>query len=269
MKKAIKKPSNVLATFGLIAALNTGNVYAGGAVGDHVNDLKSHLNEYSEEVKWLIGKIDGIVDTYESNGSKAAKSDAVVDHWEAVDFHAAIETNHIQTYAYIWQGLFGVKEAIDANKPIAEVRQEQEKLEQALWQALGAVKLASQYQARGLLAKVKTTAEARTPVETLVEINQLLDRSVAKFAEQLPEEATNIVHETYLNLFEGVEGVLIEQDANLVEDLEKDFNVTLPKALKAKSTLDDVRKVVQMMQAKIDKAHALLVEAEKNKKDVF
>ncbi|MCG8312640.1 MAG: hypothetical protein MI976_05440 [Pseudomonadales bacterium] len=260
---------NFLATFAIIATFFGANVSANGPIGEHVNDLSSHLDKYTEEVKWLIGKMEDMVDTYEAKGSKAAGSDSVVDLWEAVDFHAAIESNHIQTYASIWQGLFAVKEAIDSKKPIAEVHKELTQLEQTLWQGLGAVKLAAQYQQRGLLAKVKTTEKAMTPTETLDEIKLLLDRVVAKFAEKLPEEATTIVHNTYLNLFEGVEGVLIEQDANLVEDLEKDFNVTLPKALKEKTSVKEIRGVVTMMQSKLDKAKALLVEADKNRKDVF
>lgn len=108
-----------------------------------------------------------------------------------------------------------------------------------------------------------------TPVETMDEIKQLLDRVVAKFAERLPDEATEIVHDTYLTRFEGVEGMLIEQDAALVEDLEKDFNVTLPLAIKDNLSVDEVRRVVQAMQAKLDHAKSLLVEAEKNRQDVF
>ena len=61
---------------------------------------------------------------------------------------------------------------------------------------------------------------------------------VAKYAERLSDEATSIVHDTYLHLFEGVEGTLIEQDANLVEVLEKDFNVTLPQAISGNKTVN-------------------------------
>jgi hypothetical protein len=245
-------------------------VVANGEVGEHVNQLQSNLDNYSKEVNWLLTKVGGIVDTYEKKGVKAANPDAIVDHWEAVDFHAAIETSYIPVYASIWQGLFGVKQGIENKASIAEVRKQQKMLEQALWQGLGAVKLAAQYQQQGLLAKVKTTQDSpKTPGETLDVIKQKLDKVVAKFAEQLPDEATTIVHDTYLNLFEGVEGVLIEQDAELVEDLEKDFNVTLPKSLKNKSSVNDVRQVVDVMKQKLDKAKSMLQQASKNRKDVF
>jgi len=36
-----------------------------------------------------------------------------------------------------------------------------------------------------------------------------------------PKKQAEIIHDTYLNLFGGIEGALIRQDAELVEDLEK------------------------------------------------
>lgn len=270
MKSLLLKSRSVVAVLSATAALAIGPAFAHGPVGGHVNELQAHVDTYAQEVDWLIGKVDGIVTTYENKGREAAKADAVVDHWEAVDFHAAIETTYVPVYAAIWQGLYGVKEAIDKDAPIAEVRQQQEQLEQALWQALGAVKLAAQFQQQGLLAEVQTTdAEPGTPVEIVDEIKQRLDRVVAKYAEKLPKEATTIVHDTYLNRFEGIEGMLIEKDAALVEDLEKDFNVTLPKAIQGDGGVDQVRSVVQSMHHKLNQAKSLLIEAEKNKRDVF
>ena len=269
-KSFVRKHRGLGLAIGLVTLLAAGQVSANGEIGDHVNDLKSHLGQYSEEVNWLVGKFGAVVDTYEEKGQKGANTNVMLEYWEEVDFHSAIETNYVPVYANIWQGIFGVKQAIDAGAPVAKVREEQTKLNQALWQALGAVKLASQYQEKGLLAKVQTTeAEPTTMPATLDDIKHRLDRVVAKYAEKLPEAATSIVHDTYLHRFEGVEGALIEQDAALVEDLEKDFNVTLPQALNGKSSVDDVRKVVESMQVKIDRAKELLVTAEKKRKDVF
>ena len=92
---------------------------------------------------------------------------------------------------------------------------------------------------------------------------------MAKYAERLPEEATSIVFDTYLTRFEGVEGMLIEQDAELVVDLEVDFNVTLPQAMESGASLDNVRGVVQAMQSKLDRAKSLLEEAEQDRASVF
>ena len=108
-----------------------------------------------------------------------------------------------------------------------------------------------------------------TQSATIDEIKHKLDRVIAKLAERLQDEATEIVHDTYLHLFEGVEGTLIEQDANLVEAIEKDFNVTLPKAIADNKSVDEVRDVVTSMQTKLDRAKRLIEKAEKNRKDVF
>lgn len=257
----------------LFALLGCGlslNSHANGEIGEHVNNLQAHIGQYTEEVEWMIGKIDGIVDRYESDGQSAAKAETVVDIWEAVDFHSAIETNYVPIYASIWQGLFGIKGAIDNKAKITAVRAEQTKLEHTLWQALGAVRLAAHYQAQGLTAKIQTTEkEPTTPAETIENIKHRLDKVIAKYAEQLSDAAIVIVHDTYLQRFEGIEGPLIEQEAGLVLSLEKDFNVTLPMAIQDQKSVDDVRSVVDSMKTKLDKAKRLLAKAEKSRKDVF
>jgi hypothetical protein len=270
MKPLLKQFRHLALAFVAATSLISVQVSANGDIGDHVNDLQGHIKQYTQEVSWLIAKLDEIVVRYDTKGAKAAQSDKLMENWEVVDFHSAIETQYVPVYASIWQGIFGVKQAIDGEQPIAKVREQQALLEQSLWQALGAVKLAAQYQKQGLLAKVKTTEKGNlTQPQTIDEIKHHLDRVVAKYAERLPESAVSIVHDTYLHLFEGVEGALIAQDANLVEDLEKDFNVTLPKALASNSSVDDIRNVVEDMQAKLDSARVLLVQAEKKQKDVF
>lgn len=240
---------------------------ASGEIGDHAKDLKTHINEYSEEVRWLIGKVDGIVDTYEKQGAGAAEPTKLVEHWESVKFHAAIETNYVPLYAGIWQGLYGVQDAILKEKPIAEVRRQQALLEQALWQSLGAVKLAAKLQAEGQTASGES--KAMGPVATIDEIKHNLSEVVIEFAEKKYEEAKELVYQTYQTRFEGIEGALIEQDAELVESLEKDFNVTLPGQLNARGSMQAVKEIVDAMQQKLDRARALLVKSEKDKRSVF
>ncbi|MEM0953783.1 MAG: hypothetical protein AAGI24_06555 [Pseudomonadota bacterium] len=241
---------------------------ADGAVGEHVNDLSGHLEEYAGEVEWLLTNVGAMVTTYAAEGAAAAKPERVVDFWEEVKFHSAIESNYVPLYASIWQGLFAVRGAIEEGQPEADVRSALAQLEQTLWEALGAVKMASQFQDQGLLQAV-ATREAITPTATLIEIKQRLDRILAKYAEQLSDEAIKLVQEAYLTRFEGVEGALIEQDAELVEVLEIDFNVTLPKAIQDGASIDDVRGIIVDMQAKLDKARVLLKEAERNRSSVF
>lgn len=265
-----KKCALLLKSFIVSTALFTVSAQANGPVGDHVNHLSKHLPAYEKEVHWLIEKVDGIVNRYEKQGAKAAHADAVVEHWEAVQFHAAIETNYVLVYASIWQGLFAVKESIEKELPIDTVKSEREKLAQALWQGLGAVKMAATFQDKGLLAQIQTREGAPTnSIEALETINTRLNRVVAKYAEKLIDTSVKMVAETYLNLFEGVEGELIALDANLVEDLEKDFNVTLPKAIKSNASVEEVRQIIVSMTNKVNRASSLIKNNAKNKKDVF
>lgn len=269
MTTTLKKISTLLTASFLSLSMVSTSALANGEIGDHVNNLHAHIGEYTEEVHWLESKFGSVVDAYASK-DKNLKTDALMEYWEEVDFHSAIETQYVPIYASIWQGIYGVKVAIDEGKPIDVVREEQEKLNHALWQALGAVKLASQYQQRGLVDQVRTTeVEPTTGPAVIDDIKTRLDSVVAKYAEQLNEVATTLVHDTYLQRFEGVEGDLIAKDADLVEALEKDFNVTLPQAISSNKSVDSVRDVVEAMQVKLNKARALLVEAEKGRKDVF
>lgn len=251
----------------LASLLSAANVQADGKIGEHVNDLKAHIDQYSEEVNWLVEKVEAMVGTYASDGAEAAEPAKLMEYWEEVKFHSAIETTYVPVYANIWQGLYGVRDAIEQGETVEAVAAQQQALERALWQALGAVKLAAEQQ------QDKPRAATDNPevgnVATLEDIGRELDRVVAKYAENAFEEARLLVHATYANRFEGVEGALIEQDADLVEDLEKDFNVTLPQALDTDSSVDEIKAIVASMQEKLDRARSLLAEAEQERKDVF
>ena len=257
-----------VALLGALLAVAVSYVAANGEIGDHVNDLAAHMEQYEEEVVWLMSEINGLVEAYGKRGVASVNPERVTELWEEVDFHAAIEVNHVPTYAAIWQGLFGVRTAMENALSLAEVETEQAGLNQSFWQALGAVRLAADLQQRGVIEAGGITG-ATTPLETLDEIRQNLNRVVAKYAERLPGEATEIVHDTYLTRFEGLEGSLIEKDADLVENLELDFNVTLPQALQGNDPIDTVRSVVQNMQVKLDRARSLLEAAGEDRASVF
>ena len=139
-----------------------------------------------------------------------------------------------------------------------------------MWQGLGAVKLAARFQSEGLIGtQGDIDSRSLSPSETLDAIKSELDRAIAKSAERLPAEATDIVLSAYLELFEGLEGDLISLDAELVEDLEKDFNVTLPQALGSELSIDDLNQVVSQMKGKLDRSKELMQEAEASRRSVF
>jgi len=261
---------HIIGMIGAAALFTAQTAFANGPIGEHVNHLSDNLDEYTQEVKWLNTEVEAMIARYQQGGVKEANPELLVENWEAVKFHSAIETNYVPVYASIWQGLFGVKGALEEQASLEEIRKQQQFLAESLWQALGAVKLAAQYQDKGLTEHVTTTVEnPSNSLEALDAIDSRLNRVVAKYAEKLPKEAVTIVHDTYLNLFEGVEGELIALDANLVEDLEKDFNVTLPQAIQNGGTVDEVRQVVNTMLGKLDTAYALLEKSAEERKDVF
>jgi len=249
-------------------------LHAHGEIGDDIKDLQAHLTEYEEDLMTVMANYKGLVDKYEAG--EATNTDDLLKFWEDAKIHYPIELNYIPVYAKIWQNIYGIKEGIDNKKPVEDVRASQIALEHMLWQGLGVVKLAAKVQAE---KNAKAEAEGKTteampkedtsPVATLAVIQDKVDRVMAKCAERDYEAAMEMVHDTYLNLFEGVEGQLIELDAKLVEDLEKDFNVTLPQAIEAEVSIEEVKKVTGAMKEKLTKASDLLAESEKNKKDVF
>ena len=240
-------------TLVLYCLISLNHVHADGPVGEHVNDLHAHLDEYAGEIVWLLSQVEGILERYEEAGVGSAKPETIVDHWEAVKFHSAIESNYIPLYASIWQSLFAVRTAIERKQSVLMIRNEVETLEEVLWQSLGAIKLAAKYQDQGLLEETKTR-EAVTPSTTLIEIKQRLDRVLAKFAEKLFDEALKIAQEAYLTRFEGIEGMLKKKDAKLGEDLEVDFNVNLPNAIQGRVAVNELRTVIKDMQGKLDQA---------------
>lgn len=258
---------NRLLPMALLAVISVSQVHANGEIGEHVTDLRAHIQEYTDEVRWFLEQTDSLVEVYADKGASAAEPGKLVENWEAVKFHAAIETTYVPVYAAIWQGIFGVHDAIEQSKPVKEARKQQAALEEAMWQALGAVKLAAKNQAEQPVAAASTGP--MDPVSTLGEVKDNLDRVVAKYAERDLEAALDIVYDTYADRFEGVEGPLIELDADLVEDLEKDFNVTLPKQLQGSASVQMVEQVVSAMKSKLERAQSLLADAEKNRRSVF
>ncbi|TDT42949.1 hypothetical protein DES49_0749 [Halospina denitrificans] len=267
MTTRIPAPLTSMALVLLFAAMPV-TALASGEIGDHVEDLKAHLGEYDSEVKDFNAKVDGLVDSYAEKGGESVNTAKLIEWWEDVKFHAAVEVNYVPVYASIWQGIYGVKEAIDEGKAAAEVRKQQRALEQAMWKGMGAVMLAAKNQADGGTSEGDDSGKV-SGSDAVDRILTNLDEVTIEYAENESEEATEIIHNTYLNLFEGIEGALIEQDAELVEDLEKDFNVGLPKLIENGASVSEVTDYVKAMKKKLKRAQKLLEKGEQDKKDVF
>ena len=82
-------------TLVLYCLISVNPVYDDGPVGEHVNDLQAHLDEYAREIVWLLNQVEGIIERYETAGIESAKPETILDHWEAVKFHSAIESNYV------------------------------------------------------------------------------------------------------------------------------------------------------------------------------
>lgn len=265
--------SVVLLAFSMVV-FSPGSLRAHGEIGDDIKDLKSHLGEYEEDLRQVMSNYEGVVSKYEADGADGIDTEELLKFWEDAKMHYAIELNYVLIYAKIWQSIYQIKEGIEGEKPAEEVRAGQTALVENLWQALGAVKMASLVQANAAASAeaepgAEDTKEDMGLVATIDEIQEKLHRIMAKCAERDFEAATEMVHDTYLNLFEGVEGALIEHDADLVVDLEKDFNVTLPKQIESEASLEEIKKTTAAMSEKLDRASSLLAKSEKDKKDVF
>lgn len=260
---ALRGALSLLAAVAIVPA-----AWGTGEIGEHVKDLKPHIEQYERDVNRFVERIDALVNAYANGGADAVDPDKLVEWWEDdLMYHEAVEVHYTAGYAKIWQGISGLQQALQKGEPVAKVREHQARLVQALWQGLGAVKMAAVHQQR---EDGNATPAMKAPQpDTISEIQANLDRVLDRYRRGQREQAKELVHDTYLQLFEGIEGELIERDADLVVALEKDFNVTLPQALEAGGPAERVATVVADMKDKLDRAQGLLEEARKNRRSVF
>ena len=206
-----------------------------------------------------------MLERYAQAGPDAVDAAQLVDWWEEVKVHGAIETNYVPVYASVWQGLIGVKEGIEQGRPLADLRAEQRALSRAMWQGLGAVKLAASLQ--GTQAGERKTAGSPEQAVDAILLN--LDRVIISTPKATPTLPSRWYMTPTPIALKASRANLIEQDAALVEDLERDFNVSLPRALQDGSDMAAVKQIVAAMKDKLRTADTLLQQALANQKDVF
>ena len=89
--------------------------FAHGDKGAHVDAFETHLDDYEQEIEQLVATVDSIASDYAGDGVASEqldqRADALVDDWEHVDFHEALETHAIALYPPIWVALGGLEEA--------------------------------------------------------------------------------------------------------------------------------------------------------------
>ncbi|MGB9985905.1 PGF-CTERM sorting domain-containing protein [Salarchaeum japonicum] len=93
---------------------------------------------------------------------------------------------------------------------------------------------------------------------TVAEIEEHLHEAVDAYANGDADEANEIIRQTYLSYFEGLEGELIEKRPELVEELEAAFNEDLPGLIERNASVSEVREKVESMEAALDEVEEAL-----------
>jgi len=251
-------------------------VYATGDFGAHLENFEEHVDDYEADVRALIETLDGIVADYAQDGEAPDGMRPFIEHWERVGYHGAVETQAQTLYPPIWMGIGRLNRALANQAPLEEVRAGRERLEVALWQGMGGVKLAAARRRAGgggrQAAAPHDHEDRRQDVDaatTVDRIQESLAEAIASYRQGRVDRARKTIHDAYMERFEGLEGELIERDAQLVAGLEEDFNASLPLLLEEGAPVSEVRALVEQMNAELDRARELLRAAEDERSEVF
>lgn len=263
-------PSALACTL-LLALLAPAGAHAHGDA-EGVERFHEHLDDYEKEVSKLSEELDALVADAAAGRELGGALEELVHHWEEVGVHAAIERKASRLYPPVWQALVAFRKAAEGGADAAALRERARALRAALWQGLGGVKLAAAQVEAAEAGPSEASAGsggAEDPQETLAAIRDALDRAVEAYEAGEVERAESLVHEAYVSRFEGLEGDLIERDAELVSDLEQAFNARLPMLLQEGAETRAVRAEVRGMKESLERAGELLRETEGERSEVF
>lgn len=263
---SVRPRMHLLAT-PLLALALAGAAHAHGEYGEHVEHFEDHLDTYAADVEAMAATIDDV-----AAGDK--NMDALVEQWEAVKIHGAVEEVAAPLYPPVWAGISQLRNALDndANDAVVEARADQ--LKAALNQGLGALKWAA---ASGGQASEDRHddeyghdeshgATGPAAVDTIVDE---LEQAVALYEDDKLEQAQALIQKAYLQRFEYLEGDLIEQDAKLVAALEEDFNGHLPTLMRDGADMAAVNARLDTMRERLNRARQMLADSDNDKPDVF
>lgn len=245
----------------------------GEADEEMLAEFHEHLDDYRAEIDALRAELAPILDGYAADQAVKPRVEALIEHWEEVAVHAAIERKATVTYPGVWQALIALQQAVDGGRPPADVRAAGERVEAALWQGFGALKLAASQVGSGMGASAVATADAADAAEsgpeTIARIIADLEQAVAAYEANELSRAEGLIHETYMTRFEGLEGDLIERDPDLVTALERDFNATLPLLMQQGASMQEVEATLQSMKEQLETAGTILESVERSRSEVF
>lgn len=254
----------------LLALIAPGFWLAAHAEDESPENISAHIQQYTQEVQSMRDTLDDIVRDYAAGEDVAARVDALVGTWEEVGIHEAVETHAMPLYPPIWTALGGLSEAVAQKSAEPEVRRWRDRVVASLYQALGALKLAASRQREDDVAdKTRGEAAAAGGADTIAIIQRNLDQVLQYYRNGDNQAASQLIQRTYLQRFEGIEGDLIAQDADLVTELEKDFNADLPLLIEREADADELDAEIESMKRKLDRAGKLLEAVAEQRGSVF
>ena len=261
-------PTPLAATLLLGASLLVpAGALAHGEAGEHVEEFQEHLDDYAADVRTLAESLDALARDYAAGEAGPERVQAFVDEWEEVHYHSAVETVATPLYPAIWQAISGLRQAVDEGAEAEVVRERTDAVAAALHQGMGGLRLTA---ARGGgPADDHGDSEPVGSAAAFQHIDELLDSAVAEYQAGHADDALELVRSAYFDYFEGLEGGLIEVDAQRVARLEEDFNGALPQLLESGASTDEVREQVQAMKESLDTAEGLLEESGSGSSEVF
>lgn len=245
--------------------------------GDHVQTFDQNLDSYAADVEKLADILDGVAGEYAAERDVQAPIKNFIDVWEVAECHEAIETVAIPLYPPIWVAISAMQQAAQEKASIKDFVAAVNAVKASLNEGMGGVRLAAAQRTQGIESTINRAAvegaeEGHEKLDSKAEIKAIkdaLDNAVAKYGEGDAEAAKALIQDAYLHRFEGLEGGLIAQDAELVSVLEREFNVDLTVLINSSKPKEDVAAMVEQMKARLDQAAELLANADKKKSKVF
>ncbi|MEL7312228.1 MAG: hypothetical protein AAFN07_11995 [Pseudomonadota bacterium] len=253
----------VLMSFAVAAiAFSTDVIAHGDRDEEKLAEFQLHLDSYEQDIVAMVATVGSITSNTEATREDV---DALIQQWEDVTVHEAIEDKATLAYPGVWQALILFQQAVDAGDGVAEAG---ENVKSALWQGMGALRMAATIVDATSSTAVEDGGALSGP-ESISAIISDLNAAVASYVEGDSEGAQRAIFDTYENRFEYLEGDLIPKDPDLVTALEADFNATLPLLLKRGADEIEVRRTVANMTTQLEAARSILEAVESQRGDVF
>jgi len=114
-----------------------------------VAHLGGHLNEYEDEMTKLAESVDAMVQAWRKGKSAKEKWEDLIEVWESVEVHEAIETRAVSFYPPIWQGIYALRQAMEMTDNETAMVDAAARTKAALWESMGAIRLLAEQEVHG------------------------------------------------------------------------------------------------------------------------